>query len=273
VLLTGDGGDDIFLGYPEHKHLWMAQQLAGSLPGFTGTVWKQMRGVFPNSGPVRRAKHFLDYATGGIGAVATVHDGLPLYWENNLLGARLKDLTVSQRQIPWSQASARHLLAEFLQYDRTTRFTGEYMTKVDGGSMLYAVEARSPFLDHKLWEYAGALPAGVRLHSGALKAILREIARKNIGKSVATGAKKGFGIPVRRWLAGRWGAVFQQTMADSRLAQEGFINSRKVLDLWKRTSTAGEVPNQLWYLFVLERWLRHEQSRPAEDRHEVLSQV
>ncbi len=273
VLLTGDGGDDIFLGYPEHKNLWMAQQLAGKLPDFTGPVWKQIRGAFPTSGPVRRAKHFLDYATGGIGAVANVHDGLPLYWEKDLLGARMKDRTVSQRRIPWSQDSARNLLAEFLQYDRTTRFTGEYMTKVDGGSMRYAVEARSPFLDHKLWEYAGSLPCGLRLHNGVLKAILRQIARKHLGDRVATGAKKGFGIPVRRWLAGRWGAEFQQVMADSRLAREGFINSRNVVALWKQTSAGGEVPNQLWYLYVLESWLRAEESRPAMNRMEALSPV
>ncbi len=273
VLLTGDGGDDIFLGYPEHKNLWMAQQLAAKLPNFTLSSWQNIRGAFPNSGLLKRAKHFMDYATGGVGAVANVHDGLPVYWQNNLLGARLKDLSVSQRQIPWSQSSAKNLLVEFLEYDRKTRFTGEYMTKVDGGAMRYAVEARSPFLDHKLWEYAGSLPCGLRLHNGSLKAILREIARRNIGERVAKGAKRGFGIPATRWLAGRWGPHFKQAMENSHLAREGYIQSSKVLDLWKLTAAQGEVPNQLWYLYVLETWLRHEQSRPVVPQPQQLSRA
>lgn len=251
----------------------MAQQLAAKLPNFTLSSWQQIRGAFPNSGLLKRAKHFMDYATGGVGAVANVHDGLPVYWQNNLLGARLKDLSVSQRQIPWSQSSAKNLLVEFLEYDRKTRFTGEYMTKVDGGAMRYAVEARSPFLDHKLWEYAGSLPCGLRLHNGSLKAILREIARRNIGERVAKGAKRGFGIPATRWLAGRWGPHFQQAMENSHLAREGYIQSSKVLDLWKQTAARGEVPNQLWYLYVLETWLRHEQSRPTVPQPQQLSRA
>ncbi len=263
VLLTGDGGDDIFLGYPEHKNLWMAQRLAEKLPDAALPAWKRLRRLFPDSGALKRARHFLDYATGGIGAVARAHDGLPVYWRRKLLGGRLEDRTVSQRGIPWSHSSAEKLLSEFLDYDRKTRFTGEYMTKVDGGAMRYAVEARSPFLDHHLWEFAGALPFGLRLHQGRLKAVLREIARRNIGDRVARGPKRGFGIPVRRWLAGRWGADFQQSMLDSRLEKEGFIRSGRVLDFWKERSASGEVPNQLWYLFVLETWLRNEESRPA----------
>ncbi len=269
VLLTGDGGDDIFLGYPEHKHFWMAQQLANRLPGAATPVWQQARKLLPNSGNVKRAKHFLDYSTGGIGALANIHDGLPLYWRNDLLGDRMKDRSVRQRAIAWSHASAKNLLGEFLQYDRKTRFTGEYMTKVDGGTMRYAVEARSPFLDHQLWEFAGQLPFGLRLHNGTLKAVLRELARRKIGERVATGAKKGFGIPVRRWLAGKWGADFQQAMMDSRLEKAGIIQADKVLDFWKASAATGEVPNQLWYLFVLEAWLKQENRAAAAPQPQV----
>jgi asparagine synthase (glutamine-hydrolysing) len=264
VLLTGDGGDDIFLGYPEHKHFWMAQQLANKLPDAAMPVWQQVRKLLPQSGNIKRAKHFLDYATGGIGALANVHDGLPLYWRNGLLGDRMRDRNVSQRGIRWSHASAKNLLSEFLQYDRTTRFTGEYMTKVDGGAMRHAVEARSPFLDHELWEFAGSLPFSLRLHNGKLKAVLRELARRKIGERVATGAKKGFSIPVRRWLAGKWGVDFQNAMMDSCLEKAGIIQSGRVLDFWKARAQSGEVPNQLWYLFVLETWLKRESRSVAE---------
>ena len=260
VLLTGDGGDDIFLGYPEHKNLWMAQKLANSLPPGTLSLWKQFRRLVPRNGPLRRPKHFFDYAAGGIGAVATDRDGIPDYISAGLLGERLKECTVPQRQIEWSSKSARNLLADFLELDRTTRFTGEYMTKVDGGAMRYAIEARSPFLDQKLWEYAGSLPFDLRLHNGTLKAILREIARRRIGERVASGAKKGFGIPVGKWLAGKWGTSFRELMNTSILHEKGYINAPKVLEQWERFAPSGSVPNHLWYIYVLETWFRYEQT-------------
>lgn len=267
VLLTGDGGDDVFLGYPEHKVFWMAERLARVLPAASRPAWQALRGVLPERGTLGRGKHFLDYATGGLGAITAVHDGLPFYWTHDLLGARLRDVGVSHRTITWSHRSATRLLSEFLAYDRRTRFTGEYMTKVDGGAMRYAVEARSPFLDHVLWEFAATLPYALRLRNGSLKAVLRELARRRIGDRVADGAKKGFGIPVGRWMAGRWGAQFEAVMQDSVLAREGLIDAGRVMQTRRQFAARGFVPNQLWYLFVLESWFRRLDRVSLADRH------
>ncbi len=264
VLLTGDGGDDIFLGYPEHKNFWLAQRVANYLPPGSALAWRLVRNALPRHGSARRAKHFVDYATGGLGAIAQVHNGLPLYREHELLGSMLADAEVSHRQTSLSQASARCLLSDFLNYDRRTRFTGEYMTKVDGATMYYALEARSPFLDHVVWEFAGKLPFSLRLRDGSLKAILRELARRHVGERVSSGRKRGFEIPVQRWLAGRWGGEFKQAISDSVLARGGYIRPDRILHLWKSTSASGIVPLQLWYLYVLEHWMRLEQSHRLE---------
>jgi len=256
VLLTGDGGDDIFLGYPHHRNFLMAQHLAIRIPRAAATSWGQWRRILPDHGLLRRVKHFLDYSCGGLGAVIQTHDGLPLYHHYGLLGDRLASISLPQRQTQLSSKSAHHLLEEFLAYDWQTRFTGEYLTKVDGGTMYYALEARSPFLDHVLWEYAGSVPLETRLLNGELKAILREIARRRIGPSLANRPKRGFEIPVSRWLAKQWGNEFLEMFSDSWLAKEHFIQAEPVLRLWRQTAPCGEVPLQLWYLFVLENWMR-----------------
>jgi asparagine synthase (glutamine-hydrolysing) len=258
VLLTGDGGDDVFLGYPEHRHFWMAQRLAGTLPAFGADLWQSLRNRLPGHGVLRRARSFLDYVTGGLGAVTQTRDGWPMYQRNGLLGERLQDTRIPQRELAWSQDSARHLLTDFLRYDRQTRFTGEYLPKVDGATMHHSVEARSPFLDHKLWEFAASLPYDMRLKGGTLKAILRELARQRIGERVASGRKRGFGIPVQRWLAGRWRDRVEATFRDSLLESEGWICGDAVLAQLNRAAQTGWSPNQLWYLFVLESWLRGE---------------
>jgi asparagine synthase (glutamine-hydrolysing) len=270
VLLTGDGGDDVFLGYPEHKHFHLAQRLARRLPAAGARAWLAGGAHLPRVGPLRRAASFLNYATGGLGAVAAAHDGLPVYERQGLLGERLRGATVAQRGIPWSHGSARRVLTEFLDYDRRTRFVGEYLTKVDGATMHYALEARSPFLDQDLWEYAARLPYEVRLRGGQLKAILRELARRHLGERVARGRKRGFGVPVQRWLAGRWRTRLEELLTDSLVERHGWIDGRAARALLKQTAARGFVPNQLWYVFVLETWLRHERdatvSAPVEDK-------
>jgi len=126
---------------------------------------------------------------------------------------------------------AQHVLAEFLEYDRKTRFVGEYMTKVDGATMHYALEARSPFLDQELWEFASSLPTDLRLHGGRLKSVLRELAARKVGQRVARGRKRGFSIPVQRWLAGRWHRAFEELLHDSILESGGWIRSEPAFRL------------------------------------------
>jgi len=266
VLLTGDGGDDVFLGYPEHSHFLMAQRFAGALPEFAGGLWKSCRPFVRSISQLRRAATFLDFSTGGLGGVTTVHNGFPLYQQTGMLGDRLRDVEIEQRSIPWSGQSAKNLLTEFLRYDRRMRFVSEYLTKVDGATMYHSVEARSPFLDHRLWEFAASLPYEMRLHQGQSKAILRELARRRIGDQVARGRKRGFYIPVEKWLVGRWRDRVNARFRDSVLANEGWINSRAVIRQLEAAGSRGHAPNQLWYLFVLESWLRSEHREPATVR-------
>ncbi len=271
VLLTGDGGDDVFLGYPEHHHLWLAQKFARSLPGFIANGWLGQRDKMPQVGSLKRLSSFLNYSTGGLGAVACAHDGLPSYERHGMLGERLVGACVSRRNIAWSSESGRNVLSEFLEYDRGNRFVGEYMTKVDGATMFHSLEARSPFLDQDLWEFAAGLSFETRLHGGRLKAVLRELARKKIGDRLARGRKRGFTIPVQRWLVGCWRNALAESLQTSLLDREGWINARAVLDRLDAATEKGWAPNQLWYIFVLESWLRHEQNLRSEVNNYVFS--
>jgi asparagine synthase (glutamine-hydrolysing) len=210
-------------------------------------------------------RSFVDYTTGGLGAAACVKDGLPTYLKTGLLGERLAHAKIAQRTMPWSMKSARRLLSDFLAYDRRMRFVGEYMTKVDGGTMYHALEARAPFLDQDLWRFASTLPFDVRLRGGQLKAVLREIARRRIGDRVADGRKRGFGIPVHRWIAGKWRDRVRETFNDAYLGREGWINSKATLAYLDAAIERGWAPTQLWYLFVLESWLRFERDESAKD--------
>ena len=210
------------------------------------------------AGPLRRPAHFVDYVTGGLGAFVGAHDGLPTFWRKGMLGERLSGVTIEQRGLPWSLDSGRRVLAQYLEYDRRTQFVAEYLTKVDGATMHYGLEARAPFFDQELWEFASTLPYHVRLRQGRLKAVLRELARRRIGARIAAGPKRGFSVPVERWLARRWLPQVEATMRDSLLGKHGWIRSQGVLAELAASRRRGWAPHQLWYLFVLESWMRAE---------------
>jgi asparagine synthase (glutamine-hydrolysing) len=252
VLLTGDGGDDVYLGYSFFQNAWRAEKLARRLPSISPAAWKALRPLCWSS----RMRNFLDYTTGGIGAYARVRRGLPYLEGHGILGPKLSGLSLAHRDVANSFDSSRNLLNEVFQFHRRMHFLSEFMTKVDGGTMHYGIEARSPLLDHKLWEFAAVLPAEIRFQGGHLKAVLREIVRKNIGPNVAFRRKRGFTIPVDRWLATRWAPVLQALEQNSQLERGGWIH-RKGLSAAiaeaKRNQTA---PFQLWNVLVLEHWLQ-----------------
>ena len=173
-----------------------------------------------------------------------------------MLGVRLAGKTLPQREIPSSLPSARRLLYDVFAHHRRTEFIGEFMPKVDGGTMYYSIEARAPFLDHKLWEFAAALPPEVRFQGGRLKAVLREIARRRVGPGVAFRRKQGFTVPVERWLAGRWSGLFDELQGDTVLERDGWIRRGSLSAPLRDAAHQRRVPGQLWRLLVLEHWLR-----------------
>lgn len=268
VLLTGDGGDDVFLGYARHRMMARIQRIARGVPEFATEAWRAARRVLPRRGMANRAAHAIDYAVGGLGAFLSATPGLPALRTSRVLGPRLREAIVPARMIPWHVDSARQLLGEYLEYDRRHQFVSEYLAKVDGATMYYALEARSPFLDTDLWEYAAGLRADVRLHGGDLKAILRMLARRNISEHVASGAKRGFSIPVEQWVAGPWNDRARELLDGSLMEANGWIDGRaatRELEFARRTGIA---TTQLWYLVVLETWLRRESAVAPTGRSE-----
>ena len=259
VLLTGDGGDDVFLGYPRHRHLWLAGKLAETVPTVLTRCCLPVRSVLPRLSVLRRAAALLDYASGDLRAFAGDPYGFGVYNTSRMLGSRLKDLVPNPRAILLASNGKNRLLTGFLNFERKTRFVGEYLTKVDGATMHYGLEARSPFLDQYLWEFTAALPFDLRLHGGRLKALLRELVHRRISKNVAWRRKRGFGIPVQRWLVGRWRSVVETIWRESLLDEEGWICAQSVLTQLELATQKGWAPPQLWYLLVFELWLRYEQ--------------
>jgi asparagine synthase (glutamine-hydrolysing) len=264
VLLTGDGGDDVFLGYPRHALLRRTEAVARWIPSPVDDIWTHIRRIIPKRGVLRRFVHLVDYTTGGLGAFIAANPGLRDFRRAGLLGERMEGVETVTQLRENSLRAARSALADYLAYDRETQFVSEYLVKVDGSTMHYALEARSPFLDQELWSFAASLPFALRLHHGQLKAILREIARRRVGARVARGRKRGFLVPVESWIAGRWHRHVADRLHDSLLVADGWIRPEQLQHELDDAKRRGIASRRLWYLWVLEEWMRVERSGASE---------
>jgi asparagine synthase (glutamine-hydrolysing) len=261
VLLTGDGGDDVFFGYPFLKNVWRAQRTAQMLPESLATAARS----FGSHLPLGRVQNFLDCVAGGVGPYARLREGLPYFKRNNLFGPRLKDQRLTQREIGDSFESARRLLWDAFMMHRKLHFTSEFMPKVDGSTMYYSLEARGPLLDQKLWEFAASLPGNVQFRGGRSKAVLREIVRRRVGEDVADRKKQGFTVPGERWLAGRWMGTLDILRGNPLIEQEGWIQAGALEPAIDDALRKQWVPPPLSHLLVLEHWLRRNRGGADED--------
>jgi len=267
VLLTGDGGDEAFLGYPEHLAMFRAQQAAGWIPrGVAGRIspWI-VAALARGAGGARRPLRLLDYATRGMPGVLGAQRGR---WESHwrdLAGARLRPLPGYPP--PTSEnSSPTRLLADFIRYQRDTVFAGEYLPKVDRATMYHGLESRAPFLDQDLWSLAARMPHATRLHGGRSKAILRALAERHVGREIATGKKRGFTIPVERWLPGRWAPLLDRLERHSLLVEQGWLDHAGLSRLIQQSRISGVAPTILWHVVVAEGWLGRSQGAAATPR-------
>jgi asparagine synthase (glutamine-hydrolysing) len=258
VVLTGDGGDDVFLGYPFLHAAWLAQKTAQRLPQPAFPVLRLFSGALPAIGPSRRLRNFTRYAVSGLSAYLAATDRLPYLVRSGVVGERLRGVTLPHLNLQPSSHSAQNLLSEVLVHQHRCHFVGEFMPKVDGATMYHSLEARSPFLDQRLWEFAAKLPPALRLRGGELKAILREIVRRRISPEVANRKKQGFTVPVERWLAERWTSALDVLTKPNELERQGWVNRGSLAPLVAQARTEKRVRPQLWHLLLLEHWLQRQ---------------
>jgi asparagine synthase (glutamine-hydrolysing) len=124
-------------------------------------------------------------------------------------------------------------------------------------SMAASIESRVPFLDHKLVEFAAALPARLKLRGFTTKWILREAVRTILPAEILSRPKMGFPVPFAVWMRGPWGQVARDVLLDSRTRQRGIIDPPAVDRLLAaHAQGAAEGGDALWGLLNLELWYR-----------------
>ena len=147
--------------------------------------------------------------------------------------------------------------AAYLRFDQQYYLPDDLLLVVDRVGMAHAVEVRPPFLDHRLVEFAAALPARFKIDGARQKVILRRLMRGKLPDDVLRRKREGFDIPVHGWLRGPLRPLLEDTLADAAAVCPGILRPSAVAHCARRhAERRANLGYHLWGLMILFLWMK-----------------
>jgi asparagine synthase (glutamine-hydrolysing) len=246
VALSGDGGDELFLGYRRYEALARAARLRRWPAPLLAAGALALRPWRTNYG--ERVRRLLAGAKAPLGEV---YAGLVSIFTPPMrralgLGEPVEDLVAA----PFA-ARAGGPAESAAWADLATYLPGDILTKVDIASMACGLEVRCPFLDAEVVDLALAMPEEVRMGKGVLRRAFRGL----LPAELLAGPKRGFGVPLTDWLRGELRPLLEDALAS--LERRGLLEGKEIRRLAEEHRTGrADHRDRLYLLLVLELWLR-----------------
>jgi asparagine synthase (glutamine-hydrolysing) len=278
VVITGDGGDEVFAGYPRYKWDRWADR-AGRPGAMIGHLAEPVLTPLASGHPsLRRMGRFLRSLTMAPDARYAYYVSKIDAREKGGLFTRdllaefdrrgLRDsavLDAAYRAFPGGDRLSRRLYG-----DLKTSLADEMLAKVDLMSMAASLEARPPLLDHHLVEFAATLPSSDKLRGGVSKFLLRRAAEALLPAEILRRPKHGFEVPVGTWLRGALKGFGEDVLFSARASSRGFWRPDAVRELWARhQSGESGLGDRLWVLLNWELWCQVVADTPVAARVEA----
>lgn len=274
VVLSGDGGDELFGGYNRYLFVSRFWKRLGYIPkSLRSVAGKMLCAVdiavwdkFANAG--KRFLPFFPYpATPGIkmhkmgsvlalDTVAELHQAIASVWpmpdalmngENMQRGLVLPDIPASLRDSSVMQQ---------MYIDSVTYLPEDILTKVDRASMSVGLEARVPLLDHRIVQFAWQLPDDYRISAGEGKRVLKGVLNKYLPEAMINRPKMGFGVPIGDWLRGPLREWSEEWLSERSLGESGLFDVDVVRSIWHEHLNSGvDRSGVLWGILMFQNWL------------------
>lgn len=274
VVLSGDGGDELFGGYNRYlsaKNVWekmqrlppVARRLsAQALKSISPTTWDRLFAVAKPILPKRLHVSLPGDKAHKLAGVLNLSSGSEFYlqlnshWTEpaNIVIGGVEPKTTFTDSARWPQTDCfEHWM---MAMDAQTYMSDDILVKVDRASMACSIEGRVPMLDHRVVELAWRLPLDLKIRNGQGKWLLREVLYRHVPRELIERPKQGFGIPLGAWLRGPLREWAESFLSESRLLKEGYFHPGPIRKMWQEhLDGSANWQSQLWNILMFQTWL------------------
>ncbi len=279
VILSGDGGDELFAGYSSYRGARFAERYRRGVPYWLG------RHVLPGGAHClsRLLPAPLSYRAQRVSKILR-DSALPLeqayrdktsIWNQADIGELLTDDALLQSsdlreqclpdQLRAIMQSDRDLVSRLSEIDLRSYMLDDILVKVDRMSMAHSLEVRSPLLDHKIVELAAVMPMDLKLRGGVGKAILRDVLKGQLPAKSLSKRKQGFSVPLRDWFRNGLSEMVGDYLeyGGGRLPAELFSHQKVASVLREHRRGTVDHGRRIWLLLMFAAW--HDKSLPERE--------
>jgi asparagine synthase (glutamine-hydrolysing) len=273
VALSGDGGDELFGGYPKYNMLEANWRRIGRLPQGIRRLASKGLARLPERMLARTARLVLEPGRAErvgekarrFAAAMAARSGDDAAAALNIVGTD-QDLVIGAtgslriQGMPELATALPDLASRMQAEDMINYLPDDILTKVDRCSMAVSLETRVPLLDHRVVEFVWSLPRAVR-RGRAPKALLRSVLARYLPLEMVDRPKRGFSVPLDQWLSGPLRGWAEELLSPAKLANEALLDASAVQTMWQRhLSKREQNGTALWNILMLrawsERWLK-----------------
>lgn len=274
VSLSGDAGDELFCGYsrytfadrywkrltalPPFSRRWAARALMMLRPEQWNGLLGPTRRLLPNHWRKTNLGNKLHSGAALLGAanVDALYRRLVSHWHDpaSVVIGGSEPTTFLTGNAP--QLAGLDNIQRMMALDALTYLPDDILVKVDRAAMGVSLEARVPFLDHRVVEFAWTLPQSMKLRDGVGKWVLRQVLYRHVPQALIERPKMGFSVPIGDWLRGPLRDWAESLLDEHRLRQEGFFHPAPIRQKWEE-HLAGQHnwQSHLWDVLMFQAWL------------------
>lgn len=265
VALSGDGADELFAGY--YRYLVMKYaKFADIVPwGLRAGVMALLLKMVPpkteertTAGKIRRVMEVVGSARNR--RYLNMINRFPERMKKSIYSDDFSNFAMADTQSLFDainhSLTADNYVEKAMESDLYSYLPGDILTKVDIASMANSLEVRSPFMDHRVAEFAASLPLQFKQKGNDRKHILIEAFKEDIPKELQERNKMGFGVPIARWFREDWKDIAKEKILDGKAVTTGFFKRESVEKMLNQhCAMKADHSYALWALLIFEIWL------------------
>ena len=265
VLISGEGGDEAFAGYPNYRNYDIAHRIGNALGPLRNPLSKIIRNVLGNDRNARFRKYgsifgkeLKDfYYSRTSGPLSFFNEDYASIYSPEMAEVHRNNAVFNGFMDRYNMNNGHMTFIDKMLYiDSKTWLPDDLLIKADKITMANSVELRVPFLDHKVMEFAANIPSKYKVHGKTTKYILKKTLSGVIPEELIHRKKAGFPVPYGKWLRNEMYDFSKEILLDDRATRRGYFDKKGLEKIVEENKSGGMYSKEIFSLLVLELWHR-----------------